>query len=53
MRQRHTRPWLTAGSLFLFLALVAAGELLLLTSRPGTHLLPSSSSLNALFHIWH
>lgn len=31
MRQRHTGPWIAAGSLFLLLALVATAELLLLT----------------------
>ena len=52
MRQRHTGPWITAGSLFLLLALVATSELLLLTRRPGTHLLPAHSALSALFHAW-
>jgi len=52
MRHRNTRPWLTAGSVFLLLALVATGELLFLTGRPGTHLLPSHSSLSALFQAW-
>jgi len=52
MRHRDTRPLLTAGSVLLLLALVAAGELLLLTSRPGTHLLPSHSSLGALLRDW-
>jgi hypothetical protein len=52
MRQRYTGPWITAGSLFLLLALVATDELVLLTSRPGTHLLPSHSSLSALFRAW-
>jgi len=52
MRQRHTGPWIARGSLFLLLALVATGELLFLTSRPGTHLLPSHSSLSALFRAW-
>ena len=52
MRQHHTGRWITAGSLFLLLAVVATGELLLLTSRPGTHLLPSHYSLSALFRAW-
>jgi hypothetical protein len=52
MRQRHTGPWIAAGSLFLFLALIATGELLVLTGHAGTHILLSRSSLNALFHIW-
>jgi hypothetical protein len=53
MRQRHTKPWIAAGSVFLLLALVAMGELLLLTSRPGTHLLSSHSALSALLRAWH
>jgi hypothetical protein len=53
MRQRHTGPWIAVGSLFLVLALVATAELLLLTSHPGTHFLPSHSSLSALFRGWH
>jgi hypothetical protein len=52
MRQRHTGPWITAGSVFLLLALVATGEFLLLTSHPGTHLLPSHFSLSTLFQGW-
>jgi hypothetical protein len=52
MRQRHTGPWLAAGSLFMLLAVVATAEVLLLTSRPGTHLLPAHSALSALFHAW-
>jgi|AmaraimetFIIA100_FD_contig_61_5375149_length_496_multi_3_in_0_out_0_1 hypothetical protein len=53
MRHRNTRPWIAAGSMFLLLALVATGELLILTRVPGTHLLPPHSSLAALFRAWH
>ena len=52
MRHRDTGPWIAAGSLLLLLALVATGELMLLTSRPGTHFLPSHSSLSSLFRAW-
>ena len=52
MRHRHSGAWIAAGSVFLLLTLVAVGELLLLTNRPGTHLMPSHSSLNALFRAW-
>ncbi|HEV2550711.1 MAG TPA: hypothetical protein VGU20_25590 [Stellaceae bacterium] len=53
MRQRNMRPWIAAGSMFLLLALVASGELLVLTRRSGTHLLPAHASLSALFRAWH
>ena len=53
---RHHR-WITPGSVALLLALIAMGEVVLLvlvltTSHPGTHLLPSHSSLNPLFRAW-
>jgi hypothetical protein len=49
MRHRNTRPWIAAGSVFLLLAVVATGELLVLTRLPGTHLLPAHSFLSTLF----
>jgi hypothetical protein len=52
MRYRNARPWIAAGSVFLLLALLATGELLVLTRPAGTHLLPAHSSLSALFQAW-
>jgi hypothetical protein len=52
MRHHNARPWIAAGSVFLLLALVATGELLVLTRPAGTHLLPAHSSLTALFQAW-
>jgi hypothetical protein len=51
MRHHNISPWLSAGPAFLLLALVISCDMLVMTNRlyPGTHLLPSQSSLSALF----
>jgi hypothetical protein len=54
MRQPNVGSLITAGSVFLTLMLVLAGEGFVLAEalHPGTHLLRSHSSLSAMFQAW-
>jgi hypothetical protein len=52
MRHQKDGRWITAGSVLLLLVAVGGFEILVLTSLPGTHPLPSHSSISALFRAW-